>query len=122
METFARFFITSRPFLNLEPKFSFVARIDVSAHDHDLQTYLESAIEESSRMSLYITKDERLKVDIIESVIKKAAGMYVCKQTLNSSAYRDVSLTKHGSKVSARPPLYCSFVQTNQHQACPEIS
>ena len=75
LEPFIRFFITSRPHVDLKAKFANSSRIDISASDSDIKTYLKSEISTNNRLSLFAAKDIKLKEDIVKSVSEKAAGM-----------------------------------------------
>lgn len=75
MVPFIRLFITSRPHVDLQAKFATISRIQISASDSDIQTYLESEIETNNKLSKFAAKDPKLKADIIKSVNAKADGM-----------------------------------------------
>ena len=77
LEPFTRLFITSRPHLELQTKFVNLFRIDIAASSSDIRVYLESEISTNSRMSLLTSKDVALKTQIIDTIIKKSAGMFL---------------------------------------------
>jgi ankyrin repeat domain-containing protein 50 len=75
MEPFARLFITSRPHVDLEAKFANISRIDISASESDIETYLKDEISTNNRLSVFAAKDIKLKEDIVKRVSEKATGM-----------------------------------------------
>jgi hypothetical protein len=70
-----RLFITSRPNVDLQGRFSDLTRVDIVAKESDVQAYLLSKIEGNSRMRLFTTKDRNLKAEIIQGLQTKAQGM-----------------------------------------------
>jgi hypothetical protein len=75
MQPFLRLFITSRPYLHLGTIFANISRLDIVARGSDIQAYLESEIDKNDRLCHLTALDPKLKVDIIESLSQKAAGM-----------------------------------------------
>lgn len=75
MESFVRIFITSRPHLDLQGRFSNLRRIDIWANHSDIEVYLEAEITTNSRLSKFTARYPDLKEEIIKTVSKKAAGM-----------------------------------------------
>jgi hypothetical protein len=75
MTSFARFFVTSRLNIDLDAEFSNISRIDIFASDSDVKTHLTSEIDKSSKLAKLITRDSRLKEDIINGISGKAGGM-----------------------------------------------
>jgi hypothetical protein len=75
MTSFARFFVPSRLNIDLDAEFSNISRIDIFASDSDVKTYLTSEIDKSSKLAKLITRDSRLKEDIINGISGKAGGM-----------------------------------------------
>ncbi|RMZ72366.1 ankyrin repeat [Pyrenophora seminiperda CCB06] len=77
LEPFTRLFITSRPHLELQTRFTNLSRIEITASHSDIQVYLESEISTSSRMSLLTAKDPTLKAEIIDTISRKSEGMFL---------------------------------------------
>lgn len=75
LESSVRFLITTRPHVLLEDRFAYLSRLDIIAQDYDLQTYLESEMGKSRRMSKYLKREPGLKGEILKKVKEKAAGM-----------------------------------------------
>jgi hypothetical protein len=75
MEHFVRLFITSRPHLHLETKFTNISRFDILARGFDIQTYLEFEIDTNDRLCDLTAQDPNLKGDIVKRLNEKAAGM-----------------------------------------------
>jgi ankyrin repeat domain-containing protein 50 len=75
LEPFVRLFITSRPSLDLEMVFANLYRIDIAAHNSDIQAYLEYKLDRTRRMTRLAAKDPKLKMDIVQSLLEKADGM-----------------------------------------------
>jgi ankyrin repeat domain-containing protein 50 len=61
--------------VDIQAKFVEKSRVDISASDSDIKTYLKSEISTNNRLSLFAAKDIKLKEDIVKSVSEKAAGM-----------------------------------------------
>ncbi|WEW59218.1 hypothetical protein PRK78_004687 [Emydomyces testavorans] len=77
LEPFVRFLFTSRPNVISPVEFMHMDRIEISTIKSDIETYLESEIDRNDRLARFVTKDPKLKVDIIEGVNEKAAGMFL---------------------------------------------
>ncbi|KAK3994869.1 ankyrin repeat-containing domain protein [Cladorrhinum sp. PSN332] len=77
LESFVRLLITCRPFVDLQGKFSNLFRLDIVAHESDIQAYLESMIDKDEEMQCYAVRDPNLKRDIIKSLLAKADGMFL---------------------------------------------
>jgi hypothetical protein len=75
MCSFTRFFVTSRPHVNLEAEFTNISRIDIWASTSDITAYLTSEISKSRKLAKLITRDPQLKQDIINKISAKAGGM-----------------------------------------------
>ncbi|KAL8949471.1 MAG: hypothetical protein Q9222_004419 [Ikaeria aurantiellina] len=93
-----RLFITSRLYIDLQSKFSDIFRVNIVANPSDIKAYLRSVIETNRRLSLFTTKDPKLKNDIIDAVNQNADGMFllaylqigtICGQ-LNAKAVRRI--------------------------------
>jgi hypothetical protein len=72
---FVRLFITSRPHLDLQSKLANRYRIEISAGESDIKTYLEHKIRTNNRLSLFVAKDIKLREDIVNTLIEKSEGM-----------------------------------------------
>ena len=75
LEQFARFFITSRPHIQLTSDFDNLSQINITARNSDVISYLEAKIDSNKHMSYFVAQDSNLKNDIINSISEKAAGM-----------------------------------------------
>ncbi|KAL8716183.1 MAG: hypothetical protein Q9220_000088 [cf. Caloplaca sp. 1 TL-2023] len=93
-----RLFITSRLYIDLQPKFIDIFRVNIVANPSDIKAYLRSVIETNRRLSLFTTKDPKLKEDIVNAVNENADGMFllaylqigtICGQ-LNAKAVRRI--------------------------------
>jgi len=72
-----RLLYTSRYLLDIETIIDSDAKIEIRATNEDLKLYLEENMQNGGRLQSHITKDPLLKDKIVETVIKKAQGMYV---------------------------------------------
>jgi len=72
-----RLFVTSRPNIDLVPKFTDVLRIDIVASASDIESYVTYYISRNSRLSLLTARDTSLRQEIVSTVCQKAHGMYV---------------------------------------------
>ncbi|CAE7007412.1 hypothetical protein PTNB73_00048 [Pyrenophora teres f. teres] len=77
LEPYVHLFITSRPNLELHSTFPNLSHIEIAASHSDIQVYLESEISTNDRMSLFIAKDNTLKAEIIDTISRKAEGMFL---------------------------------------------
>ncbi|KAH9882828.1 hypothetical protein J1614_000194 [Plenodomus biglobosus] len=77
LEPFTRLFITSRPHLELQTRFANLTHIEIAASQKDIQIYVESEIRANHRLSLLTAKDTTLKAQIIETISRKAKGMFL---------------------------------------------
>ncbi|PGH21367.1 hypothetical protein AJ80_03284 [Polytolypa hystricis UAMH7299] len=77
LEACIRFLFTSRPHIDLPVKFTNLSRIAISASKSDLETFLESGINRSNRLSKFVSKDPSLKGDIFERLEENATGMFL---------------------------------------------
>ncbi|EEP77938.1 predicted protein [Uncinocarpus reesii 1704] len=77
LEPVARLFFTSRPNITPPVTFTGITRIEISTTKSEIETYLASEIKKNDRLARFITKDPKLKQEIIESVSQKAAGMFL---------------------------------------------
>lgn len=75
MEAFIRIFVTSRPNVDLQAKFTNICRVDIWASDSDIDAYLKSEINTNNRLSKFIAKHPKLEEEIMRSVNEKVAGM-----------------------------------------------
>jgi hypothetical protein len=70
-----RLFITSRPVLDPDDSLLDVIRIDIAAHEADVQAYLESVLDADTGMQRFATRDGSLRADIVKKYLAKADGM-----------------------------------------------
>lgn len=75
IEPFIRLFVTSRPHVDLQVKFTTIFRVDILASSSDIEAYLISEIKTNNRLSMFTAKDPKLQAEITKSVNEKAAGM-----------------------------------------------
>lgn len=68
-------FVTSRPNIDLQAKFTNMGRVDIYASDSDIDAYLKSEIDTNSRLSKSIAEHPELGEKIRRIVKKNAAGM-----------------------------------------------
>ena len=61
--------------MDLKAKFANSSRIDISASDSDIESYINYQISSNNRLSGFAAKDTKLRDDIISSVKEKATGM-----------------------------------------------
>ncbi|KAI0105554.1 hypothetical protein GGR51DRAFT_192971 [Nemania sp. FL0031] len=71
-----RFFITSRPHLDLTPTFPTLLRLDIMADESDVRAYLNHRITTHNRLSRLIKQSPKLKDEIVDTVYRKAEGSY----------------------------------------------
>lgn len=69
--------ITSRPHIDLRPRFKNISQVDIVATVSDVQAYMTSEILRSSRLMAFITKDPSLKDEILNSVNHMASGIFL---------------------------------------------
>ncbi|EAU31016.1 predicted protein [Aspergillus terreus NIH2624] len=67
-------FLSSRPIV-LPVQFSKIQRVEISAAASDMKTYLKTEINSRSRLSKFAARDPNLESDIINSLIRNAAGI-----------------------------------------------
>ncbi|ELR06088.1 hypothetical protein VC83_07746 [Pseudogymnoascus destructans] len=103
IEPFVWLFITSRPHVGIEAKFLKISRVDISASDSDIKTYLMSEISTNNRLSLFAAKDVKLKEDIVKSVSEKAAGMFLLPYLQIYHLSKQASLKKVRNTMNALP-------------------
>ncbi|KAJ2990388.1 hypothetical protein NUW58_g2975 [Xylaria curta] len=77
LSPFVRFFITSRPHLELVSTFPTLSRIDIMAKESDVRKYLKYRINRIRRLRDFTTQDRNLENEIIETIHKKADGMFL---------------------------------------------
>jgi hypothetical protein len=77
LETSLSFIFTSRPHIELSVQFQSLTRLEISASESDIETYLDSEINHDTRLQKFIVKDPELKGTIIQRVISNATGMLV---------------------------------------------
>jgi hypothetical protein len=68
-------FVTSRYSLTIEEKFDGVKRLDIRAHDDDVQRYVEKRILREDRLARHVKADPSLQDDIVNMVVDSAKGM-----------------------------------------------
>lgn len=78
----SRLFITSRPHTNIASAFPGISlsTIQVQAAEADIVSYVSSRITTSTRLKAFVSKDEVLQSEIVQTVQKKANGMFLLAQ------------------------------------------
>ena len=66
-----RLLITSRPHINLQDDF----RLDIRAHDTDIERYLVRRIEMMNKLQLNVQRNPGLREAIVQGILLKASGM-----------------------------------------------
>lgn len=77
LEGSVRFLFTSRPHIDDLFQFENLIRLEISASDFDIETYLELEIKNDSRLCKLLAKDVVLKDTLVRLVKANAAGMSV---------------------------------------------
>ena len=77
LEGSVRFLFTSRPHIDDLLQFGKLTRLEISASDFDIETYLELEIKNDSRLCKLLAKDVGLKDTLVQLVKANAAGMSV---------------------------------------------
>ena len=72
-----RLFLTSRPNIDIKSRLQNMSRIEIAASGPDIEAYLHSEIQKSSRLALFVRKDPGLKHEIVDCVIGRADGMFL---------------------------------------------
>lgn len=72
-----RLLLTSRLNIDIRPSLHNVSRIEIAASALDLEAYVRSEIQKSSRLALFVRREPELKQEIVDSVIGKAHGMFL---------------------------------------------
>ena len=87
-------FLTSRLNIDIRPSLQNVSHIEIAASALDLEAYVHSEIQKSSRLALYIRRDPGLKQAIVDSVIGKAHGMFLLVTLQMNSLCQQTSPSK----------------------------
>ena len=69
--------VTSRHIPAIEHEFEKAARLEIYASDDDVRSYAETRIEEQPQLIRHIKVDPTLRSLILDTIVKKASGMYV---------------------------------------------
>ena len=78
LQSFARLFLTSRPHISIDHVLRSVSRVNISATDSDIKTYLKAKFSRrGSRLASFIARDPSLETDIVRMVSEKAGGMFL---------------------------------------------
>ncbi|KAK5309727.1 hypothetical protein LTR70_010039 [Exophiala xenobiotica] len=80
LSPFLKIFITSQPSLSIEGRFANTSRVEISATDLDIRTFLEHQITKNNRLARFTAKEVGLKEDIIDGICDKARGMFLLAQ------------------------------------------
>lgn len=73
-----RLMITSRPsIVNITDYFEDTVRLDIRAHNEDIERYVKERLQRESRLKHNIEKDSNLSNDIIKMILEKADGMFM---------------------------------------------
>lgn len=86
--------LTSRLNIDIRSSLQNVSRIDIAASAPDLEAYVHFEIQKSSRLALFIRKDQGLKQAIVDSVIGKAHGMFLLVTLQMNSLCQQTSPSK----------------------------
>ena len=89
-----RLLLTSRLSIDIKSRLANVSRIEIAASALDIEAYLHSEIQKSSRLSLFVRKDPGLKQEIVNCVIGKAHGMFLFASLQINSLCQQTSPTK----------------------------
>ena len=89
-----RLFLTSRPNIDIKSRLQSVSRIAIAANALDIEAYLLSEIQKSSRLALFVRKDPGLKQEIVDRVIGKAHGMFLLASLQIDSLRQQISPRK----------------------------
>ena len=89
-----RLFLTSRPNIDIKSRLPNMSRIEIAASALDIEAYLHSEIQKSSRLALFIRKDPGLKQEIVDCVIGKAHGMFLLASLQIDSLCQQISPRK----------------------------
>jgi hypothetical protein len=68
---------TSRFSTTFEEYFSQSEKLQISAQNADITTFLEAQIRQKYRLSRHVRADPKLKDEIVETIIQESQGMYV---------------------------------------------
>ena len=89
-----RLFLASRPNIDIRSRLPNMSRIDIAASAPDIEAYLHSEIQKSSRLALFVRKDPELKQEIVDCVIGKAHGMFLLASLQINSLRQQISPRK----------------------------
>ncbi len=89
-----RLFLTSRPNIDIKSRLQNMSRIEIAASALDIEAYLHSEIQKSSRLALFVRKDPGLKQEIVDCVIGKADGMFLLASLQINSLCQQISPRK----------------------------
>lgn len=86
--------LTSRLNIDVNSRLQNISRIEIAASAADIETYLHSEIQKSSRLALFVRREPELKQAIVDSVIGKAHGMFLLASLQINSLCQQISPTK----------------------------
>ena len=86
--------LTSRFNIDVKSRLQNMSRIEIAASAADIETYLHSEIQKSSRLALFVRREPELKQVIVDSVIGKAHGMFLLASLQIKSLCQQISPTK----------------------------
>lgn len=69
--------VTSRHITAIEREFERTMSLEIRAADGDIKNYVTKEIDKQPQLLRHIAADPRLRTEIIETIVKKAEGMYV---------------------------------------------
>ena len=72
-----RVFLTSRSNVNVTLQIPQATRATMMAADDDISTYVESKIQECSRLDRFTTRDPEMKQHIVQTICSQAKGMFL---------------------------------------------
>ncbi|KAF2242113.1 hypothetical protein BU26DRAFT_378226, partial [Trematosphaeria pertusa] len=73
----ASLFCTSRPHINGSLYFTSFSEVVIEATDADLRAFLEAKLNRSRRLSGFLSKDKPLGDEIVQTITRKASGMFL---------------------------------------------
>ncbi|KAK4059226.1 hypothetical protein Trihar35433_11113 [Trichoderma harzianum] len=82
---------TSRSSSIFDAYFSAAARIEISAQQADITTFITACLQDQVRLSKHVVKDASLKDDIIGAIIQESQGMFLLAKLHVESLSRKIS-------------------------------
>ena len=115
-----RIFLTSRSNVDVMGQIPHVVQIDYKAVKHDISTFVESKIQESSRLALFTKEDSEMKQHIIDTVCDQANGMFLLASLQVLSLSHQTSISGVRSALQELPKdlfaMYDQFIERIRSQ------